>query len=172
MTPDTSPTAGAVPDYLYTTYIRATPQQVWDALTDPELTSRFWGHAQISDWTVGSSVDHVRTDGSGISDATGRVLEVDEPHRLVFSFDDPKRVNDPTFEPSTVTFEIEPYRDIVKLTLIQTHLRSIDEFRAVGQGWPAILSNLKTLLETGDVLPQEPWEFHAEERATRMARND
>ena len=46
----TTPKAGAVPDYVYTTYIRATPEQVWHALTDPELTARFWGHAQVSDW--------------------------------------------------------------------------------------------------------------------------
>lgn len=161
----TAPTAGTIPAYVYTTYIQATPEQVWHALTDPELTSKFWGHAQVSDWTVGSRVDHVRPDGSGISDATGTVVEVDRPRRLVFSFDDPKRVDDPTFEPSMVTFEIESYRDIVKLAVTQAPLRTADELRAVDQGWPTVLSNLKTLLETGDVLPQAPWEFHAEERS-------
>ncbi len=72
---------------------------------------------------------------------------------------------------STWSFEIEAHRDIVKLTLTHGHLRSREELHAVGQGWPAVLSNLKTLLETEDVLPQAPWEFHADERAARMAKN-
>ncbi|QZY52386.1 ArsR/SmtB family transcription factor [Leucobacter tenebrionis] len=162
---------GAVPDYVYTTYIRATPERVWQALTDAELSGRFWGHAQISDWKIGSRVDHVRLDGTGIADASGRVIEVDPPRRLVFGFDDPARFDDPAFEPSVVTFEIESDRDIVKLTLTHTVLASLDELRAVGQGWPAVLANLKTLLETGEALPQEPWAFHAEERAAGMAKN-
>jgi uncharacterized protein YndB with AHSA1/START domain len=160
-----------IPDYVYTTYVHATPEQVWRALTDPELTGRYWGHAQVSDWAVGSRIDHVRVDGSGISDATGSVIEADPPHRLAFGFDDPKQAEDPTFEPSIVTFEIESYRDIVRLTVIHTRLRDADELRAIGEGWPTVLANLKTLLETGDVLPQAPWEFQAEERATRMAQN-
>lgn len=166
-----TPATGTVPDYVYVTYIRATPEQVWDALTNQEMTGRFWGHAQVSDWTVGSRLDHVRTDGSGIADASGRVLETERPRRLVFGFDDPKGVEDPTFEPSVVAFEIEPYRDIVKLTLTQTSLTSIEDWGACSQAWPAVLANLKTLLETGDVLPQEPWAFHAEERAAHTAKN-
>jgi uncharacterized protein YndB with AHSA1/START domain/DNA-binding transcriptional ArsR family regulator len=171
MTAPTTPKTEVVPDYVYTTYIRATPEQVWHALTDPELTSRFWGHAQVSDWTVGSRLDHVRTDGSGIADASGLVVEIDRPRRLVFGFDLSRRFDDPTFEPSVVAFEIEPYEEIVKLTVTQTSLSSMDELRAVSEGWPAVLANLKTLLETGDVLPQQPWEFHADVRAARMASN-
>jgi uncharacterized protein YndB with AHSA1/START domain/DNA-binding transcriptional ArsR family regulator len=167
----TERTSGKIPDYVYTTYVQATPEQVWHALTDPELTSRFWGHAQVSEWTVGSRVDHVRTDGSGTSDAAGTVVEVDPPHRLAFGFDDPKSAGDPTFEPSLVTFEIEPYRDIVKLTVTHASLQSMDALRAASLGWPSVLANLKTLLETGDVMPQAPWEFHAEERRAQMAKN-
>jgi uncharacterized protein YndB with AHSA1/START domain/DNA-binding transcriptional ArsR family regulator len=166
----TSATA-TFPDYVYTTYIRATPEQVWHALTDPEITARFWGHAQVSDWKVGSKVDHVRTDGSAIADASGTVMEFDPPHRLTFGFDDPKLTEDPAFEQSLVTFEIESHRDIVKLTVTQSRLRNMDDLQAISQGWPSVLANLKTLLETGDVLPQAPWEFHAEERAAHMARN-
>jgi uncharacterized protein YndB with AHSA1/START domain len=167
----TAPTTETIPAYVYTTYIHATPEQVWHALTDPQFTSRFWGHAQVCDWTVGSRVDHVRADGSGISDATGTVMQVDRPHHLAFSFDDPTMADDPTFEPSVVSFEIERYRDIVKLTVTQAGLQSMDDRQAIGEGWPTVLANLKTLLETGDVLPQAPWEFHAEERAARMAKN-
>lgn len=171
MTSETTQTTEAVPEYVYTTYIRATPEQVWHALTDPELTRRFWGHAQVSEWSVGSRVDHVRADGSGISDAAGTVIEVDRPHRLVFGFDGPAQADDPTFEPSVVTFEIEAYRDIVKLTVTHAHLRSTVDRKNIEQGWPTVFANLKTLLETGDVLPQAPWEFHAAERAAQMAKN-
>lgn len=162
---------GTVPDYVYTTYIRATAEDVWDALTDRDTTARFWGHAQVSEWTVGSRVDHVRVDGSGISDATGRVVEVNRPHRLAFTFDEPGRFDDPTLEPSLVTFEIESYREIVKLTVAQARLSSVEVRDAIGQGWPTVLANLKTLLETGEVLPTAPWEFHAELRAETMAKN-
>jgi uncharacterized protein YndB with AHSA1/START domain/DNA-binding transcriptional ArsR family regulator len=160
--------AQAIPTYVYTTYIRASAQQVWEALTDPDVTARFWGHAQVSDWTVGSRVDHVRVDGSGISDAGGRVTEVDAPRRLAFTFDDPTAVDDPTFEPSLVTFDIESHQDIVKLTVTHTQLKDAQALEAISHGWPTVMSNLKTLLETGDVLPQAPWEFHAEERAASM----
>lgn len=167
----TSSNSDSVPDYVYTTYIRATPEQVWTALTDAELTARFWGHSQVSDWRVGSAVEHVRTDGSGIADVAGRVVEADRPRRLVFGFDDPSRLDDPTFEASRVTFDIEQGSEIVKLTVTHTLLARAEDRQAIAQGWPAVLANLKTLLETGDVLPEEPWTFHAEERDTRMAKN-
>lgn len=169
---DTGTDTGTVPDYVYTTYIRATPEQIWHALTDAEATGRYWGHAQTSDWSVGSRVDHVRVDGSGIADASGRVLAVEPPRRLVFGFDDPKRFDDPTFEPSVVAFDLEPGDGIVKLTVTHTLLANAAEREAVGHGWPAVFANLKTFLETGEVLPQAPWEFHADERAARMAVND
>ena len=77
----------------------------------------------------------------------------------------------PDVRATLVTFAIESYRDIVKLTITQAQLRSMDQLRAVGEGWPSVLANLKTLLETGEVLPQAPGEFHADERAARMAKN-
>lgn len=167
----TETTVGKVPAYVYTIYIRAMPDDVWRALTDPEATAQFWGHAQVSDWAVGGTVEHVRVDGSGIVDARGVILEADRPRRLSFSFDDPKQLEDPTFEASVVSFDIEPGGEIVKLTLSHTQLRTVQELQNIGQGWPAVLSNLKTLLESGEVLPQAPWEFHADERAMRMAEN-
>ena len=119
----------------------------------------------MSDWRVGSRVDHVRTDGFGIADVSGRIMETDPPRRRVFGFDDPERFGDPAVEPSVVTFDIESDFEIVKLTVTHGCLRSLDDLRVIALGWPAVLSNLKTLLETGDVLPQAPWEFHADERA-------
>lgn len=125
----------------------------------------------MSVWAVGSRVDHVRVDGSGIADATGTLIEVDRPHRLAFSFDAPYQAGDPAFEPSLVTFEIEPYHGIVKLTLTHAHLQSVLQRDAIELGWPTVVANLKTMLETGDVLPQAPWEFHAAEREALMAQN-
>ncbi|BBX08905.1 ArsR/SmtB family transcription factor [Mycolicibacterium aichiense] len=148
-----------IPDYVYTTYIHASAEQVWHALTDAELTAKFWGHAQVSEWQVGGRVEHVRSDGSGIVDVAGTVLEVDPPRRLVFGFGEPS--DDPTAEETVVTFDIEPFRDIVKLTVTHTNFQSPADRESVGQGWPTVFANLKTLLETGDVLPTAPWEFHA-----------
>jgi hypothetical protein len=68
-------------------------------------------------------------------------------------------------------FDIDSYREIVRLTITHAQLRTADEREAIGQGWPTVLSNLKTLLETGDVLPQAPWEFHAEQRTAQQAKN-
>jgi uncharacterized protein YndB with AHSA1/START domain len=148
-----------IPDYVYTTYIHATAEQVWHALTDAELTARFWGHAQVSNWRVGSRVEHVRSDGSGTVDVAGTVMAVDPPRRLVFGFGEPS--DDPTAEESVVAFDIEPFHDIVKLTVTHTNLPSAADRESIGQGWPTVFANLKTLLETGDVLPTAPWEFYA-----------
>jgi uncharacterized protein YndB with AHSA1/START domain len=149
-----------IPAYVYTTYIRATPEQVWNALTDPELTGHFWGHAQVSDWVVAAGSTTCASTVPESQMPRGTVVEVDRPRRLVFGFDDPKEADDPTVEPSLVSFEIEAYHDIVRLTLTHSNLRTPGDLAAIGQGWPSVLANLKTLLETGDVLPQAPWEFH------------
>ena len=148
-----------VPDYVYVTYIRATDLQVWQTLTDADLTARFWGHANISDWQPGSSWEHRRADGSGVVDVVGRVLEAEPPTRLVITFDDVPDPESPR-EPSVVTFLIEPYQDIVRLTVTHEKLPNVEMLGGISQGWPAVLANLKSLLETGDVLPQAPWEMH------------
>lgn len=66
-----------VPDYVYVTYIRASAQQVWQALTDADLTARYWGHANVSDWQPGSAWEHRRADGSGKVDVVGHVLKAE-----------------------------------------------------------------------------------------------
>ena len=67
----------SVPTYVYVTYIRASAEQVWRALTDADLTARYWGHANISDWQPGSAWEHRRADGSGAIDAVGRVIRAE-----------------------------------------------------------------------------------------------
>lgn len=71
-----------------------------------------------------------------------------------------------------MTFEIEPYHEIIRLTVTHENLADDEAMEAVLAGWPAVCANLKSLLETGHVLPRAPWEMHAELRATQMARND
>ena len=158
------------PSYVYVTYIESSPERVWEALTDPDLTAQYWGHSNISDWRPGSPWEHRRTDGSGIADVIGTVLESEPPRRLTMTFDAPGQV--PPGGSSKVTFDIEPYHEIVRLTVTHENLADGDALEAVSAGWPAVCANLKSLLETGHVLPRAPWEMHAELRAAQMARND
>jgi uncharacterized protein YndB with AHSA1/START domain/DNA-binding transcriptional ArsR family regulator len=158
------------PSYVYVTYIESSPEQLWEALTDPDLTAQYWGHSNISSWRNGSPWEHRRVDGSGIADVVGTVLEAVPPRRLTMTFDAPG--DSPPAGPSKVTFDIEQYHEIVKLTVTHENLASADALEAISAGWPAVLANLKSLLETGHVLPRAPWEMHAEMRAAQMARNN
>ena len=148
----------SVPTYVYVTYIHATAEQVWRALTDADLTARYWGHANVSDWQPGSTWEHQRTDGSGVADVVGKVVAAEPPSHLVVTFEDSP---DEEREPSVVTFLVEPHQDIVRLTVTHENLADLDMFNGISRGWPAVLANLKSLLETGDTLPQAPWEMSA-----------
>lgn len=158
------------PSYVYVTYIESSPERVWDALTDSELTAQYWGHSNVSDWQAGSGWEHRRVDGSEIADVVGTVLESTPPRRLSLTFDPPGE--SPPGGPSRVTFDIQPYHEIVRLTVRHENLPDQEALEAVSVGWPAVFANLKSLLETGHVLPRAPWEMHAELRAGQMARND
>ncbi len=149
-------TAG-VPTYVYVTYVRASAVQVWEALTDADLTASYWGHANVSDWQPGSVWEHRRLD-DGTPDVVGRVVEAQPPSRLAITFEDP-RADAPEPGPSLVTFVVEEHEDIVRLTVTHESLADEQALRDVSQGWPAVLANLKSLLETGDVLPQAPWDM-------------
>jgi len=143
------------PTYVYVIYVQSTPEQVWHALTDAELTAEYWGHSNVSDWQPGSRWQHERTDGSHIADVVGTVVESVPPERLVSTWGLPDgQPNDPV---SQVTFDIEPYGDIVRLTVTHENLEDQSDLETAASGWAAVLSNLMTRLETGHVLPQEPW---------------
>ncbi|MGR7028010.1 ArsR/SmtB family transcription factor [Geodermatophilus sp. URMC 62] len=150
--------AGPVPTYVYVTYVRADAEQVWQALTDADLTARYWGHANVSDWQPGSRWEHRRTDGSGAADAGGRVLESDPPRRLVMTFGAADGDRPPGGD-SVVTFLLEEQGGIVRLTVTHENLADATALREISHGWPAVLANLKSLLETGEVLPQAPWDM-------------
>ena len=149
-------TTSTVPTYVYVTYIQATAEQVWKALTDADLTAQYWHHANVSDWQVGSPWEHRRVDGSGTVDVVGTVLEAEEPSRLVLTFEDSpneERANGA----SVVTFLIEPDGGVVRLTVTHENLPNMEMLNGISSGWPAVLANLKTLLETGAVMPTAPW---------------
>jgi uncharacterized protein YndB with AHSA1/START domain/DNA-binding transcriptional ArsR family regulator len=145
------------PTFVYVIFIESTPQRVWEALTDADVTARYWGHSNVSDWQVGSAWEHQRTDGSAIADVVGTVVESDAPSRLVTTWAAPG--DPPADGPSQVTFDIAPYGDIVRLTVTHENLADDAEREAAASGWAAVLSNLKSLIETGHALPQAPWEM-------------
>lgn len=143
------------PTFVYVIYIESTPETVWQALTDADVTGAYWGHSNVSDWQVGSRWEHRRQDGSGVADVVGVIVESEPPRRLVSTWAGPDEER--PGGPSKVTFDIEPYGDIVRLTVTHENLADEAERKAASQGWAAVLSNLKSLLEVGRILPQAPW---------------
>jgi uncharacterized protein YndB with AHSA1/START domain/DNA-binding transcriptional ArsR family regulator len=141
---------------VYVTYIQSSPERVWAALTDPDTTAAYWGHRNVSGWRPGDRWDHVRTDGSGATDGGGTVVESSPPTRLVLTWGPPEGEPGGT---SRVSFAIEPWEGIVRLTVTHTDLADEAERDGAAAGWAAVLSNLKSLLETGHVLPRAPWEM-------------
>ena len=141
------------PAIVYAIYIASTPEKVWEALTAAEFSRKyFFGNAVEVDLRVGGAYI-VRTP-DGALHISGEVIECDPPNKLTVTFN----VNWPELieklGPTLVTYEIEPAGDAVKLTLIQSHDRPLsDDILSGGrQGWPAILSSLKSVLETGNPL--------------------
>ncbi|MGA8113930.1 MAG: metalloregulator ArsR/SmtB family transcription factor [Actinocatenispora sp.] len=143
------------PTFVYTTYIQSTPEKVWHALTDADLTAEYWGHRNVSDWQVGSTWEHQRVDDSGIADVVGTVEEAVPPTRLVTTWAGPGEER--PHGPSRVTFDIQPYGEVVRLVVTHENLADDAERRTAAGGWAAVLSNLKSLLETGRPLPRQPW---------------
>ena len=139
------------PEFVYVTYIETTPEKLWHALTDGDFTERYWFGARLkSDWKVGSTFEMLRGDGT-VSDA-GKVVEYDPPRRLAYTF---VNLSDKYKDdlPALATFVLEPYGKLVKLTLTHQGFRDGSKFFAgISRGWPAILSSLKSLLETGQPL--------------------
>ena len=138
--------------FVYVTYIRTTPEKLWSALTDRDFMKRYWfGMHCESEWTEGSAWRMVRTDGSTCD--AGTIVESDPPHRLVIRW---RHVDRPELEAegeSLCTMELAAAGPAVKLSVTHTTEREHSKFiEAVSGGWPKILSNLKSLLETGSVV--------------------
>jgi uncharacterized protein YndB with AHSA1/START domain len=136
---------------VFEIYIRTTPERLWEAITDPEIRSKYnFGARVASDWTPGSRFEMSHHGADGLL-GEGENLEVDPPRRLVQSMvalwsDEAKSEGT-----SRVTWEIEPIGDSCRLTVTHDQLRDGANEELYG-GWPMILSGLKTWLETGELL--------------------
>ena len=155
------------PSFAYTTYIKTTPERLWQALTDPTFTERYWGTTFETDWQVGSMITW-HNQGVTIADPEQVVLVSEPFRRLSYTWH--------TFTPelaealelsdevlakaagegrSKVTFEIEPLDELCKLTVVHDGFEPESTVLGlISGGWPHVLSDLKTLLETGKTLSQ------------------
>jgi uncharacterized protein YndB with AHSA1/START domain len=143
--------------FHYVTYIRTTPEKLWSALTDDtEFMKQYWfGVRCESKWTAGSSWKMVSPDG-GITDA-GEVVEAKPPARLVIRWRHQRNPDLTAEGDSLCTMELEPSGTAVKLSITHTIEREPSKLiAAVSGGWPKIVSNLKSLLETGSVVLSDP----------------
>jgi uncharacterized protein YndB with AHSA1/START domain len=140
--------------FVYVTYIRTTPEKLWEALLKPQFTRLYWmGVTLDSEWKKGASWKLVFPDGR-VGDA-GEIVEIDKPKRLVIKWRNEFRPDFKAEGYSFCTFELEPMPTAVKLTVVHEIDKSGSKFlEGVSGGWPKILSSLKSLLETGSPLDQ------------------
>jgi uncharacterized protein YndB with AHSA1/START domain len=141
--------------FVYVTYIGTTPEKLWSALTDPEFMKQYWfGMHCESQWTAGSSWKLVS--GSGQVLDAGEVIEAEPPKRLVIRWRHQNRPELMAEGDSLCRMELEPSGAVVKLTITHAIERESSQLiEAVSGGWPKIISNLKSLLETGSTVLQE-----------------
>ncbi len=156
------------PSFVYTTYIETTPERLWQALTEPAFTRRYWATFR-TDWQQGSTMTWEMA-GTTIADPEQVVLESDPFRRLSYSWhtvtpelaesldlSDEVRARLASEPRSKVTFDLEPFGELVKLTVVHDGFEPGSVMLSmVSTGWPRILSSLKTLLETGEALPDNP----------------
>jgi len=143
--------------FVYVTYIRTTPEKLWAALTDMEFMKQYWfGVYCESQWTAGSSWKMVYPDGR-IADA-GEILEAEPPRRLVIRWQHQSKPELKAEGASLCTMEMEPTGTAVKLCITHSIERETSKLiEAVSGGWPKILSNLKSLLESGATVLHDPY---------------
>lgn len=158
------------PEFVYTTYIRTTPERLWQALTEPAFIRRWWRATTVAtDWNVGSAMVWERH-GETTADPAQVVLEYEPYRRLAYTWqtytrafvesvglsDDflAKAAGEPR---SKVSFDLEPVGQLVKLTVVHDGFAPGSVVLPnISEGWPLVLSDLKTLLETGETLPSGP----------------
>jgi len=153
------------PQFVYTTYIRTTPERLWQAVTDPAFTGRWWQVTFDTDWQPGSTMTW-DNHGIVIADPEQVVLESDPFRRLAYTWhtftpelNERLQFGDEVFDKlaaerrSRVTFDIEPVGEMVKLTVVHDDFEpGSTAVTMVRNGWPVLLSSLKSLLETGEPL--------------------
>ena len=133
--------------FVYVIYIATTPEKVWQALLDGELTRQYWQHEQLSDWKPGSPWQLIANDGKGTVRHVGEVLETIPNTRLMMTWADPAEGADKT-KHTRVAIDIVKVGEMVRLTVTHTDLGP-DMQRKITYGWPIVLSSLKSFLETG-----------------------
>ncbi len=122
---------------------------MFDAITKPDIARRYWGHENVSDWKPGSKWEHIRDNEERTVEIVGEVAEVSPPTRLVITWANASQASDPASY-SRVTFEIEEYENMVRLTVTHDELEAGSGMAAgISKGWPLVLSSLKSFLETG-----------------------
>ncbi len=148
-----SQTAGS--SFVYVTFIRTTPEKLWSALTDAHQMKEYWFGMQIkTEWKKGAEWQMVFPDGR-VAD-TGEILEIERPKRIRLKWRNEFRPELKAEGFSTCTMDLEPVGATVRLTITHTVERNESKFiQAVSGGWPKILSNLKSLLEIGQVIMTE-----------------
>lgn len=136
--------------FVYVTYIRATPEKVFEAITRPELARQYWGHENVSDWQPGSGWQHVRDNADRTVELVGKVIESTPPSHLVISWANASQADEADAH-SRVTFDIVEYDAMVRLTVTHDDLVvGSGMLKGISNGWPAVLSSLKSFLETGN----------------------
>jgi uncharacterized protein YndB with AHSA1/START domain len=140
--------------FVYVSYIRTTPEKLWQALTDPEFTHRYWCETRHeSEWKSGASWRIMIPDGR-VADS-GEILEIDPPKRLVLSWRNEFKPELHAEGYSRLVYELEKQGESVKLTVIHEMDKPDSKLiGAVSGGWPLILASLKSLLETGEPLEE------------------
>jgi uncharacterized protein YndB with AHSA1/START domain len=133
--------------FVYVTYIATTPQKVWEALLEGELTRQYWRHEHVSDWKPGSKWELVADDDKRTVKHVGKVLESVPNKRLVLAWGDVADAWD-SAKHSRVAMDIETVGEMVRLTVTHDELTA-DMQRKITNGWPRVLSSLKSILETG-----------------------
>jgi uncharacterized protein YndB with AHSA1/START domain len=143
--------------FVYVTYIRTTPEKLWWALTDGEFMKQYWfGMRGESDFKAGSPWKLVSGDGD-VWDS-GAIVEADPPRRMVIRWHHQKKPELHAEGPSTCTIELQPEAGAVKLSITHAIEREGSKvINAVSGGWPKVISNLKSLLETGSIALREPY---------------
>ena len=142
------------PQFVYVVYIKTTPRKLWKALIDAKQTKKYWQHQNISDWKPGSKWEHRAFNKERSLRLVGKVIESSPPRRLVLTWAFP---SDEGHEEkySRVTFDLEPMRGVVRLTVTHDLLEPGSEMlTGITDGWPKVLSSLKSLLESGKPLPK------------------
>ncbi|MGN6571819.1 MAG: SRPBCC family protein [Pseudolabrys sp.] len=152
------------PVFVYVTYIAAPPERIWEALTNPDVSEKFWfGYRVTADGQAGARMTALNPAGTQVHDDP--IIESDPPRRLVYGWKSLYK-DLPDERPSRVTFLLEPLKDQTRLTVTHDDFDAGSKmFEMISRGWPAVLSSLKSFLETGRGL-EATWGEEERKRAS------